>query len=88
MEDKGIDDRKLRVSVLARTSHTAGNPEQVDLTGGNVDIYETQPRDLWKFPFKYWHTTTFPVYPGMGSIACDGANKISRTQARKYARRR
>jgi D-tyrosyl-tRNA(Tyr) deacylase len=44
MENKGIDVPKLQVPML--TVHIAGNLVKVDLVGGDVDIYRTQPGKL------------------------------------------
>jgi len=37
---KGID---VHESVCVDRSHSAGNPAKVDLVGGDIEIYETQP---------------------------------------------
>ena len=39
-------------SICADNSYSVGNPVNVDLTGGDVDIYQTQLGELWNFPFE------------------------------------
>jgi hypothetical protein len=39
-------------SVYVDNSHSAGNPVKVNWAGGDVGIYQTQPGEVWKFPFE------------------------------------
>ena len=48
MVNKGIDAPNLRVSVLTGSYSAV----KVDFSGGDVYIYQTQPRESQNFPFE------------------------------------